>query len=245
VDAIASLAEHFLTGSPIRRSGHHQQRAWVDAAGPARFAPAWPGTVGDVVNGASFERDSRWRRGMRVADPLRRRLREPTPVVRSLTLRPITGTAGGSPKSSCLRLRPPRRAALTRKSRTPFDLAVIGDQIAPAPEERLVASRIAAVEPGPAPCSESNRARTRRPAPCITGVTTRSIESGVAQPACASGGASCRRALARDALRDDVLTQLVKEHPALHVDAERRVTSRPGGRRFTASPSLQPRRTGP
>jgi hypothetical protein len=212
VGAIAPRAETFShrlpdpeIGAPSTASGFREpDPRGSRLLGPARLATRLACT--------SFDRRFRLRRDMRAADPLRRRLREPVPVVRSLTLPSVSGhrpRRSNSPWTAA----PAKKGGVDPETQSATSF---GRDWRPGHASARGASRPLTVpwQSQAGAATESNRARTRRSVPFPSDLTKRSLEERLAGPVGVSGGASCRRTPRRDTSIEDVLTQLVKdEHP--------------------------------
>lgn len=99
---------------------------------------------------------------MRAADPLRRRLREPVPVVRSLTLQSVSGHPSQRSKRAAKSCARPGKGGVAPETQDALDSIVIGERARRAPEEHLV-SRTVPWRGQAGAAFESNRARSRYP----------------------------------------------------------------------------------
>jgi len=231
VGAIAPLGR--VVSSPAPRSGDRGTifRIGLSLVTPQGSRLHGSESDGDVVSACQLWTGAiRFGRDVRAPDPLRRWLREPKPVARSLTLRPIPGhrrqRSNSLPAAALAEARIDPRTQGTRGN------VVFSDGAARAPEERLAPTSCRGC-PRPAPAPESIRASgvvRRTVSPASPGVSSK---APAAQP---SDG------LARSLLPEDAEARCVERErasptcqraPGRHVDL--RGPGTPGSRERRAS----------
>lgn len=168
---------------------------------------------------------------MRAPDPLRRWLREPKPVARSPTLRPIPGHRTAALQFAAFRLTSPKRGFDPRTQGTRGSV-VFSDGAARAPVERLAPISCRG-RPRPAPAPESNRASgvvRRTASPASPGVSSKT-------PAAEPSDGPARSLLPEDAearcVERERASPTCQRAPGHHVDVRA-----PGTRRGRVSGAL-------